>query len=119
MLRLGDKEEKKKVRGEETKFSTMIHTSREGLNYYLQKFTVRRMSLCDSRHMGKKLKVSRRDTKSREIEREKNCIPVNGGKLLLVTRADTYISSVLSGGSCLIDCLDSYSDKNHYFISCK
>ena len=65
--------------------------------------------------MGKRLKLSRKKPRARTRKKKRNCIHVNGGKLLLVTRADTYNSSALPRE--LFDCLsDSYSDKNHNFI---
>jgi hypothetical protein len=48
--------------------------------------------------MGKRLELSRKRPTASTREKKKNCIHVNGGKLVLVTRADTYNSFVLSAG---------------------
>jgi glutamate/tyrosine decarboxylase-like PLP-dependent enzyme len=94
LLRLGDGEEESK-RGRITKFSTMIHTSREGLNYY---YFVEVTGINGCRYViqahGEEAEAFQKETK----REEKNCIHVNGGKLVLVTRADTYNSSVSSAG---------------------
>jgi AraC-like DNA-binding protein len=97
LLRLGDGEEECK-RGRITKFSTMIHTSREGLNYYFVEVTGSNGCRYVIQAHGEEAEGFQKETKSQNKREEKNCIHVNGGKLVLVMRADTYISSVLSAG---------------------
>ena len=55
------------------------------------------MSLSDS-GTGGRTEGFQKETKSQNKREEKNCIHVNGGKLVLVMRADTYNSFVLSAG---------------------
>ena len=90
---------KKKVRGRRiTKFSTVIHTSREGLNYYFVEVTSSNGCRYVIQAHGEEAEAFQKETKSQNKREEKNCIHVNGGKLVLVTRADTYNSFVLSAG---------------------
>ena len=93
MLKSSDGEEECK-RGRITKFSTMLHTSREGLNYYFVKVTGSNGCRYVIQAHGEEAEAFQKETK----REEKNCIHVNGGKLVLVTRADTYNSSVPSAG---------------------
>ena len=97
LLRLGNGEEESK-RGRITKFSTMLHTSREGLNYYFVKVTGSNGCRYVIQAHGEEAEGFQKETKSQNKREEKNCIHVNGGKLVLVTRADTYNSSVPSAG---------------------
>jgi AraC-like DNA-binding protein len=97
LLRLGDGEEESK-RGRITKFSTMIHTSREGLNYYFAEVTSCNRCRYVIQTHGEEAEGFQKETKSQNKREEKNCIHVNGGKLVLVMRADTYNSFVLSAG---------------------
>jgi AraC-like DNA-binding protein len=97
LLRLGDGEEESK-RGRITKFSTMIHTSREGLNYYFAEVTGSNGCRYVIQAHGEEAEGFQKETKSQNKREEKNCIHVNGGKLVLVMHADTYVSSVLSAG---------------------
>jgi hypothetical protein len=96
-LKLGDGEEESKW-GRITKFSTMIHTSREGLNYYFVEITGSNRCRYMIQAHGEEAEGFQKETKSQNKREEKNCIHVNGGKLLLVTRADTYNSSALPAG---------------------
>ena len=82
----------------------MIHTSREGLNYYFAEVTGSNGCGYVIQAHGEEAEGFQKETKSQNKREEKNCIHVNGGKLVLVMRADTYISCAL-GGSCLIECL--------------
>jgi AraC-like DNA-binding protein len=93
MLKSSDGEEECK-RGRITKFSTMLHTSREGLNYYFVEVTGSNGCRYVIQAHGEEAEDFQKETK----REEKNCIHVNGGKLVLVTRADTYNSSVPSAG---------------------
>ena len=95
LLRLGDGEESK--RGRITKFSTMIHTSREGLNYYFAEVTGSNGCSYVIQAHGEEAECFQKETKSQNKTEEKNCIHMNGG-LVLVMHADTYVSSVLSAG---------------------
>ena len=97
LLRLGDGEEESK-RGRITKFSTMIHISREGLNYYFVEVTGSNGCRYVIQAHGEEAEAFQKETKSQNKREEKNCIHVNGGKLVLVMRADTYNSLVLSAG---------------------
>jgi hypothetical protein len=70
---------KKKVRGGRiTKFSTVIHTSREGLNYYFVEVTGSN---------GCRYVIQAHGEEAGAFQKETN-----------VTRADTYNSFVLSAG---------------------
>ena len=93
MLKSSDGEEECK-RGRITKFSTMLHTSREGLNNYFVEVTGSNGCRYVIQAHGEEAEAFQKETK----REEKNCIHVNGGKLVLVTRADTYNSSVPSAG---------------------
>jgi AraC-like DNA-binding protein len=93
MLKSSDGEEECK-RGRITKFSTMLHTSREGLNYYFVEVTGSNGCRYVIQAHGEEAEDFQKETK----REEKNCIHVNCGKLVLVTRADTYNSSVPSAG---------------------
>ena len=93
MLKSSDGEEECK-RGRITKFSTMLHTSREGLNYYFVEVTGSNGCRYVIQAHGEEAEDFQKETK----REEKNCIHVNGGKLVLVARADTYNSSVPSAG---------------------
>jgi len=93
MLKSSDGEEEYK-RGRITKFSTMLHTSREGLNYYFVEVTGSNGCRYVIQAHGEEAEDFQKETK----REEKNCIHVNCGKLVLVTRADTYNSSVPSAG---------------------
>jgi AraC-like DNA-binding protein len=97
MLKSSDGEEECK-RGRITKFSTMLHTSREGLNYYFVEVTGSNGCRYVIQAHGEEAEAFQKETKSQTKREEKNCIHVNGGKLVLVTRADTYNSSVPSAG---------------------
>jgi AraC-like DNA-binding protein len=97
LLRLSNGEEESK-RGKITKFSTMIHISREGLNYYFVEITGSNRCRYVIQAHGEEAEAFQKETKSQNKREEKNCIHVNGGKLLLVTRADTYNSSALPVG---------------------
>ena len=97
LLRLGDGEEESK-RGRITKFSTMIHTSREGLNYYFAEVTSCNGCRYVIQAHWEEAEGFQKETKSQNKREEKNCIHVNGGKLVLVMRADIYNSFVLSAG---------------------
>jgi AraC-like DNA-binding protein len=97
LLRLYDGEEESKG-GRITKFSTVIHTSREGLNYYFVEVTGSNGCRYVIQAHGEEAGAFQKETNSQYEREEKNCIHVNGGKLVLVTRADTYNSFVLSAG---------------------
>ena len=97
LLRLYDGEEESKW-GRITKFSTMIHTSRQGLNYYFVEVTGSNGCRYVIQAHGEEAEGFQKETKSQNKREEKNCIHVNGGKLVLVMRADTYNSFVLSAG---------------------
>ena len=97
LLRLYDGEEESKG-GRITKFSTMIHTSRQGLNYYFAEVTGSNGCRYVIQAHGEEAEGFQKETKSQNKREEKNCIHVNGGKLLLVTRADMYNSSALPAG---------------------
>jgi hypothetical protein len=95
MLKSSDGEEECK-RGRITKFSTMLHTSREG-GYYFVGAGRNGCRYVIQAH-GEEAEDFQKETKSQTKREEKNCIHVNGGKLVLVARADTYNSSVPSAG---------------------
>ena len=97
MLKSSDGEEECK-RGRITKFSTMLHTSREGLNYYFVEVTGSNGCRYVTQAHGEEAEGFQKETKSQNKREEKKCIHVNGRKLVLVTRADTYNSSVPSAG---------------------
>ena len=97
LLESSEGEEESK-RGKINKFSTMIHTSREGLNYYFVEVTGSNGCRYVIHAHGEEAEGFQKETNSQNKREEKNCIHVNGGKLVLVMRADTYISSVLSVG---------------------
>jgi hypothetical protein len=97
MLKSSDGEEECK-RGRITKFSTMSHISREGLGYYFVEVTGSNGCRYGIQAYGEEAEAFQKETKSQTKREEKNCIHVNGGKLVLVTRADTYNSSVPSAG---------------------
>ena len=97
MLKSSDGEEECK-RGRITKFSTMLHTSREGLNYYFVEVTGSNGCRYVIQARGEEAEDYQKETKTQTKREEKNCIHVNCGKLVLVTRADTYNSSVPSAG---------------------
>jgi AraC-like DNA-binding protein len=77
LLRLGDGEEESK-RGRITKFSTMIHTSREGLNYYFAEVTGSNGCRYVIQAHGEEAEGFQKETKSQNKREEKNCIHVNG-----------------------------------------
>ena len=76
----------------------MIHTSREGLNYYFAEVTSCNGCRYVIQAHWEEAEGFQKETKSQNKREEKNCIHVNGGKLVLVMHADTYVSSVLSAG---------------------
>jgi hypothetical protein len=76
----------------------MLHTSREELNYYFVEVTSCNGCRYVIQAHGEEAEAFQKVTKSQNKREEKNCIHVNGGKLVLVTRADTYNSSVPSAG---------------------
>ncbi|MGB8171118.1 MAG: hypothetical protein WCF01_00665 [Nitrososphaeraceae archaeon] len=96
LLRLDDGEVQSKW-GRITKFSTMIHISREGLNYYFVEITSSKRCRYVIQAYGEEAEALQKKPSQNKRE-EKNCIHVNGGKLVLVMHADTYVSSVLSAG---------------------
>ena len=83
LLRLGDGEEESKG-GRITKFSTMIHTSRQGLNYYFVEVTSCNGCRYVIQAHGEETEAFQKETKRQYKREEKNCIHVNGGKLVLV-----------------------------------
>ena len=76
----------------------MIHTSRGGSNYYFAEVASCNGCRYVIQAQGEEAEGFQKETKSQNKREEKNCIHVNGGKLVLVMRADTYNSFVLSAG---------------------